>query len=74
MYFNAVYPSTSNSGVLTAGLHAVEAFGYERGCADERRRVLDALERWAAPRYWDNDEDKANLEEWIQWMRREWEQ
>lgn len=42
--------------------------------ADERRRVLNALERWAAPRYWDNDEDKANLEEWIQGMRREGEQ
>jgi len=43
-YFNAVYPSTSNSGVLTAGLHAVEASGYERGRADERRRVLDEIE------------------------------
>ena len=43
-YFNAVYPSTSNSGVLTAGLHAVEASGYERGRADERRRTLDELE------------------------------
>jgi hypothetical protein len=40
-----VYPSTSNSGVLTAGLHAVEASGYERGRADERRRVLDELDR-----------------------------
>jgi hypothetical protein len=67
-----VYPSTSNSGVLTAGLHAVEASGYERGRADERRRVLDEFARRADAMY-PMPMLQAVVQGWVDDMRRKGE-